>query len=282
MIVLPFFSWYQISSSEEMGKYKLRSPIKAIQESIISVKPMSSCTQNFRTNSFRDDRVTIEGSGVGFSYPVISNRLFFSPCMTKSIMEEAKARESNINTQTSDDGEAMRRDLYNGSVVVVLASEDPYRDFKLSMEEMVDAHGARDWAQLEGLLLCYLRLNEERNHKFIMMAFVDLVEKFVAKLGGRSPSPSSSLSSSFPLVYDRWSYYPHVIFFIIHLCGTKMHAIFWKCFDLHFSPVLLNSSSTVFCSRRAKLDTGNHFLCYINELNIFVIPRIHGCLAVYF
>jgi len=178
----------------------LRSSIKAIQEAVISLRPMSpACTQQARTASFRDDEaVTVDESTSDISSSVISNRLFFSPCMSRSIMEEARARAGSLDAGTPENGEATANDLYSGSLVVVLASDDPYVDFKSSMEEMVEAHGAR--VQLEELLLCYLRLNEKRNHKFILMAFMDVAKDLTARV----EFPSSFGSSGSPLlVLDR-------------------------------------------------------------------------------
>ncbi|KAF0889434.1 hypothetical protein E2562_024499 [Oryza meyeriana var. granulata] len=65
--------------------------------------------------------------------------------------------------------------LVEESVAVAVDSEDPYRDFRASMEEMVAAHGLRDWEQLEELLSWYLRVNGKHNHPLIVGAFVDLL-----------------------------------------------------------------------------------------------------------
>ena len=54
-------------------------------------------------------------------------------------------------------------------------SEDPYQDFKRSMEEMLEPYGGRNWEALEELLSMYLGANEKENHGVIMKAFVDLV-----------------------------------------------------------------------------------------------------------
>lgn len=108
-------------------------------------------------------------------------------------MEEARARPSNLSTEKLDND-----DFFNGSIVIVLASDDPFMDFKSSMEEMVKAHGVREWVQLEELLLCYLRLNERRNHKAIVMAFVDFVKNLVHNQCRGFPTPFGS--SSFPML----------------------------------------------------------------------------------
>ncbi|KAF8397956.1 hypothetical protein HHK36_016882 [Tetracentron sinense] len=101
-----------------------------------------------------------------------SERLFFEPGDTKSILEEAKA------------GGFLP---FKESVVLAMESEDPYEDFRRSMEEMVEAHGLKDWECLEELLGWYLKVNGKKTHGFILVAFVDLLVRLAS-----SSSPSSS------------------------------------------------------------------------------------------
>lgn len=112
-----------------------------------------------------------------------SPRLFFSPSMTKSIMEEARTRGGTSN-------------FFEESVVVVVASADPCTDFRASMAEMVEAHGLRGWEQLQELLRCYLRLNEEKDHGAVAMAFVDLVAGLMASNSIFTPSLPVSVFST--------------------------------------------------------------------------------------
>ncbi|KAL4187554.1 hypothetical protein AMTRI_Chr09g39550 [Amborella trichopoda] len=72
-------------------------------------------------------------------------------------------------------------EFYSESVTMSMSSEDPLWDFRVSMEEMIEAHGLRDWAMLHELLQCYLKLNEKRTHKYIVGAFLDLLFKMVAE-----------------------------------------------------------------------------------------------------
>lgn len=58
---------------------------------------------------------------------------------------------------------------------MAMESQDPYGDFRRSMEEMVAAHGMKRWDHLEELLVWYLRVNGKKNHGFIVGAFVDLL-----------------------------------------------------------------------------------------------------------
>lgn len=64
------------------------------------------------------------------------------------------------------------------SFAVVKASQDPRRDFRESMEEMIAENGIRTAADLEDLLACYLALNAAEYHDLI----VDVFERIWATL----------------------------------------------------------------------------------------------------
>ncbi|XP_017701755.2 transcription repressor OFP13 [Phoenix dactylifera] len=102
-----------------------------------------------------------------------SDRLFFEPGSTSSILEEASVAEGVP---------------FEGSVAMAMDSKDPYWDFKVSMEEMVLAHGVKDLGWLEEMLGWYLRVNGKWTHEFIVGAFLDVL------LGLASPSPCSSFT----------------------------------------------------------------------------------------
>ncbi|KAL6955214.1 hypothetical protein U1Q18_014252 [Sarracenia purpurea var. burkii] len=110
-----------------------------------------------------------------------TERLFFEPGETRSILEEAKGGGGGIP--------------FIDSEVVEMDSEAPYADFKRSMEEMVEAHGMKNWECFEELLEWYLRVNGKNNHGYIVGAFVDLLIG-LAFSASSSPFPSSSSSSS--------------------------------------------------------------------------------------
>ncbi|CAN6357690.1 unnamed protein product [Urochloa humidicola] len=86
--------------------------------------------------------------------------------------------------------------LAEGSVAVAVDSGDPYGDFRASMEEMVAAHGLRDWAALEELLACYLRINGKHHHHLIVGAFVDLLLGLSSSDTSAAETSTSSSSSS--------------------------------------------------------------------------------------
>lgn len=88
----------------------------------------------------------------------------FAEAETETVGEESTTAETTA--------------VFTDSTPVAMASKDPYGDFRSSMEEMVTAHGLRDWPSLRELLHCYLRLNEQKTHGFIVLAFVDLLMHF--------------------------------------------------------------------------------------------------------
>ncbi|KAL1545659.1 transcription repressor OFP13-like [Salvia divinorum] len=90
-----------------------------------------------------------------------SDRLFFDPGETSSILEEAAKAQAFPYSE--------------GVKVMAMDSNDPFLDFRSSMAEMVEAHGLKSWDCLEELLTCYLRVNEKGNHGYIVGAFVDLL-----------------------------------------------------------------------------------------------------------
>ncbi|KAG0458786.1 hypothetical protein HPP92_021914 [Vanilla planifolia] len=182
---------------------KLKASMKCFHEAITNLRPTETiCVQEAKTHSFREvdkqdshqlpvtQRKEDSSSSSSLVSPssatmteqrktllpdgrISSKRFFFSPRNTNSIMEEVK--------QTGGGNSGAAGSFYEGSVVVPMVSEDPYGDFKISMAEMVEAHDLRDWRRLQELLHCYLRLNERKNHKVIVLAFVDLLMHLMAQ-----------------------------------------------------------------------------------------------------
>ncbi|KAK4708050.1 hypothetical protein R3W88_028975 [Solanum pinnatisectum] len=118
---------------------------------------------------------------------VRSERLFFEPNCTSSLILQDRNQNQNqdkLKEIQEDDDEELP---FKESVALALESEDPYLDFKKSMEEMVDTHEIKDWESLQELLGWYLKMNGKINHGFIIGAFVDL-------LIGFSPSNCDSIT----------------------------------------------------------------------------------------
>ncbi|XP_074267664.1 transcription repressor OFP15-like [Silene latifolia] len=112
-----------------------------------------------------------------------SERLFFEPESSCSLLVSSK----QADRPGSEVGV-----VYKESEALSMDSSNPCEDFRRSMEEMVEAHGLKDWQGLEELLGCYLKINHKLNHAYIMAAFIDLL----LNLSITSSSKSSSSSST--------------------------------------------------------------------------------------
>ncbi|KAK2971284.1 hypothetical protein RJ640_001310 [Escallonia rubra] len=146
--------------------------------------------ESWFTNSSESASVSTESEstgGAGDSAEEVirgarSERLFFESCGgTSSILEKAKTASGVMP--------------FKESVVQAMDSEDPYLDFKRSMQEMVESHGLKDWEYLEELLGWYLKVNGKMNHGFIIGAFADLLVGLAANPCSDSTSYSSAASS---------------------------------------------------------------------------------------
>lgn len=91
-----------------------------------------------------------------------SDRLFFEPGDTSLRILDKEAGKKLSGP-------------FEESVALAVESDDPYMDFKESMQEMVESHGMEEWDHLEELLGWYLKMNAKHNHGFIVGAFVDLL-----------------------------------------------------------------------------------------------------------
>ncbi|OMO68503.1 hypothetical protein COLO4_29618 [Corchorus olitorius] len=124
-----------------------------------------------------------------------TERLFFKPGETSSILEEAttttKQSDDDDEEEENDDEETSSMPAFKESVVLSMESQDPYVDFRKSMEEMVEALGLKDWDCLEQLLCWYLKANGKSNHGYIFGAFVDLLVG-IAISSSSSTAPSCS------------------------------------------------------------------------------------------
>ncbi|KAL7109116.1 hypothetical protein ACP275_06G155400 [Erythranthe tilingii] len=130
-----------------------------------------------------------------------SERLFFEPNETSSIVREAN---KSITFNYYDDQYIDRgMFVFKDSVALEMESDNPYLDFKKSMQEMVERDQANnnllvkdDWDYLEELLGWYLRLNVKMNHRFIVGAFVDLLNGLARDKGTTTMCCSESTSYS--------------------------------------------------------------------------------------
>ncbi|KFK34503.1 hypothetical protein AALP_AA5G153800 [Arabis alpina] len=93
---------------------------------------------------------------------------------SNSILEKGTKKEEE---QEDEEEEAHEKEgEEEGFMLLSLESNDPYSDFKKSMEKMVEAHALHhDWKSLEKLLFWFLKVNVKTSHKYIFTAFVDLL-----------------------------------------------------------------------------------------------------------
>ncbi|XAR58553.1 hypothetical protein NMG60_11013993 [Bertholletia excelsa] len=137
-----------------------------------------------------------------------SQRFFFSsPGRSNSIVESSSPSTSSpsFDGPSEPDASADSGVGGGGGVAVPTYSPDPYADFRLSMQEMVEAQQLFDvrsnWDHLHELLTCYLALNPKSTHKFIVRAFADLLVTLMtsppATATGRPESDFSGSEYSF-------------------------------------------------------------------------------------
>ncbi|GLT94766.1 hypothetical protein SLE2022_124910 [Rubroshorea leprosula] len=148
-----------------------------------SIFSNSSESPSFSTAASDDETVAMGGDSVeNVIRGLRSERLFFEPGETSSILEEAKASSA--------------LPLKQSTLFLSMESIDPFMDFRKSMEEMVEAHGLKDWDGLEELLCWYLRVNAKGNHGYIFGAFVDLLVGIAISSAFASSTLSCSCSHS--------------------------------------------------------------------------------------
>ncbi|CAL9146297.1 unnamed protein product [Musa hybrid cultivar] len=181
------------ASSSDHLKLNHQPPIGILvlqpdEENVCSDAPtMSSSSSTSPTRSTRENN-DVDNLPLG---PISSKRFFFSPRTTNCIMEEAKP---GTGVPQLADTKSRNASFCDGSMTVTMESQDPYCDFRASMEEMVAAHELWDWRCLQELLHCYLRLNEEKQHKVIVLAFMDLLMQPMSRTKEGHPSAPRHLT----------------------------------------------------------------------------------------
>ncbi|KAL2932516.1 Transcription repressor OFP14 [Bienertia sinuspersici] len=171
----------------------------------------------------KGDITTLGGVGIIFDSPRYftpppdlcgSHRFFISPASSSSLIEEAQligvgtsvsdletgsTSASTMDTRApplnyiKDDTSAIPEGIED-CIALLRVSPSPYEDFRRSMQEMLDAkinsNQRVDWDFLEELLFCYLRLNEKKQYRYILSAFVDLVVVLRQISSNRGPERS--------------------------------------------------------------------------------------------
>ncbi|XP_021805733.1 transcription repressor OFP12-like [Prunus avium] len=154
----------------------------------------STTTSKSLSSSVSSSETDTDAPAADFATAFASRRFFFSsPGRSNSIVDQSASSPSSIAASS----ESPNHKLVNHSVAVPTFSPDPYRDFRRSMQEMVEAREGMNneeeeegekkksnWEFLHELLLCYLALNPKSTHKFIIGAFADLLVSLMPSPGG--------------------------------------------------------------------------------------------------
>ncbi|XP_073147960.1 transcription repressor OFP15-like [Henckelia pumila] len=166
------------------SKYSNESTYKITNHDSTPPDSFLSAVASFNSENLSNpnDIINEESAATAVIQGLKSNRLFFEPGETSSILEEAAAKgKSTPRTKNIK--------------ILAMDSRDPFADFRASMEEMVEAHGLKDdWDWLEELLAYYLKVNCRSNHGYIVGAFVDLL-LHLAKVSSSSSTPHCSFTS---------------------------------------------------------------------------------------
>ncbi|OEL27867.1 hypothetical protein BAE44_0011114 [Dichanthelium oligosanthes] len=157
-------------------------------DSCFSTNTLAS-VDSFSTASDAEAEAVIRG--------VRSDRLLFKPEDASSFKRASKANKLIIEAMDDDVDKDTTMSkaataAFGGAMAMSLESQNPYRDFRESMEAMVVSQsqgGVKDWRWLEEMLGWYLKANGESTHGLILGAFVDLL---VALSTATSPADSSS------------------------------------------------------------------------------------------
>ncbi|KAL9681642.1 hypothetical protein QQ045_013428 [Rhodiola kirilowii] len=150
-----------------------------------STTPDDDVLSSFFTSSSYSDHLS--DNHPDFTTVFASQRFFFSsPGHSKSLIHQSTppppAHDNNDIDERNSSGPLL---LSAGGVPVHKYSPDPYSDFRLSMQEMVEARVSQskdpteNWEYLHQLLTCYLSLNPKNTHECIIKAFSDLVVNFL-------------------------------------------------------------------------------------------------------
>lgn len=166
-----------------------------------------------------------------------SDRLFFEPEETSSILDANKTEEAEETESSESVAEGKSLPCFKDSVVLLsMESKDPYDDFRKSMEEMVAAHAVKDWEGLQELLCWYLKVNDKTNHGYIVGAFVDLlVASSISSFSSSSSSCSVSHSPSSPLSFYSSS--------LSSSCSTRSRCV--SCLMVEEEVVITPSTSSL-------------------------------------
>ena len=127
-------------------------------------------SQNHHSNIFAQGGTLFDSPRLFTPPPDLcgSHRFFRSPASSSSSCSSAQGHNSPAIPKGVED-----------CIAILKVSPCPYEEFRRSMTEVIEGriydNQRVDWDFMEELLFCYLRLNEKKQYRYILSAFVDLV-----------------------------------------------------------------------------------------------------------
>ncbi|XP_057454260.1 transcription repressor OFP14-like [Lotus japonicus] len=100
-----------------------------------------------------------------------------------SLLETGSSSSASTTARNTDDDSSPKAAAAaipeNCVAVLAPCAKCPYEEFKRSMEGVVEERFRNDesvdWDFMEELLSCYMNMNEKKQHKFVLAAFVDVI-----------------------------------------------------------------------------------------------------------
>ncbi|KAG6522898.1 transcription repressor OFP13-like [Zingiber officinale] len=140
-------------------KKRDRNPVSSLTSNSLQLDSSDPC---FPGSSEAETSSAAEAAAVlAVARGIRSDRLFFEPGRTRSLVDEEAVKTEKLQ--------------FKGNIAVELDSDDPFSDFRLSMEEVVLANGETKVQWLEEMLCWYLKMNAKSHQAIIVEAFLDLL-----------------------------------------------------------------------------------------------------------
>ncbi|CAN6464892.1 unnamed protein product [Victoria cruziana] len=163
------------------------APLTIAATTLIPFDSDSDCPPEFTSTSMSGTTThsgasssSLADLSVELARALSSRRFFFSPGRSHSLLLDSCSSTSSLlpAKPLPPPAPSPSHEVVEGGVAILTYSPDPYSDFRTSMQEMVEAQDldiSADWGYLQEMLMCYLKLNSRRTHKYIVGAFADLL-----------------------------------------------------------------------------------------------------------
>ncbi|CAA3015980.1 transcription repressor OFP1 [Olea europaea subsp. europaea] len=138
------------------AKFDEKNALESLSVKVVKEDVLSTCPKQHKTSTNPIRR--FPGNSPGLKLRTNSPRL--------AANRRIQGRKSALSTSSS----SSRRSV-SESFAVVKSSQNPQRDFRESMVEMIVENNIRASKDLEELLACYLSLNSDEHHDLIINVF---------------------------------------------------------------------------------------------------------------